>query len=140
MIDTPNYLNKIIPFINKQFIKVITCSNRIEISTIVEMIKNTLLEEFNVTSTLIHTYQFNNILYNGMNSKEMYLELKSKIVEGKKNYFLLDDVQNISSWERVLNSLNDEFDVDIYVVGTNHDLMPSKIDTYLTGRYVLLKI
>lgn len=52
----------------------------------------------------------------------------------------LDELQEISSWEKVVNSLMEDLDVDIYVTGSNSKLMSSEISSYLTGRYVLILV
>ncbi len=64
----------------------------------------------------------------------MYGELKSKIVQDKRTFFFLDKVQEIEGWEKVINTIFSDYDVDIYVTGSNSRMMSSEISTYLTGR------
>jgi hypothetical protein len=78
--------------------------------------------------------------YDDMSAKEMFQELKSKLVPGKKTYFFLDEVQEIQGWEKVVNSLATDHDVDLYVTGSNSRMMSSEIETYLTGRYISFRI
>lgn len=68
--------------------------------------------------------------------------LKSKLVNGQKTYFLLDEIQEISGWERAINELydNKEYDIDIFLTGSNSRMLSSEISTYLTGRYVHFEI
>lgn len=54
-------------------------------------------------------------------------------MEHEKTYFFLDEVQEISGWEKVINSLISDYDVDMYVTGSNSRMMSSEIATYLTG-------
>ena len=62
--------------------------------------------------------------------------LKSKLAEGSKTYLLLDEIQEIEGWEKVINELfdNTEYSVDIYLTGSNSRMLSSEIATYLTGR------
>ena len=57
-----------------------------------------------------------------------------------KTYLFLDEVQEIKDWEKVVNSLVSDFDVDLYVTGSNSRMMSSEISTYLTGRYIAFRI
>lgn len=68
--------------------------------------------------------------------------LKSKLVNGKKTYFLLDEIQEITGWERVINEIYDskEYNVDIFLTGSNSRMLSSEISTYLTGRYVHFEV
>ena len=70
----------------------------------------------------------------------MYMQLKERLYPGGKTYLFLDEVQEIKGWERVVNSLASDFDVDLYVTGSNSRMMSSEISTYLTGRYVSFRI
>ena len=70
----------------------------------------------------------------------MYMQLKERLSPGGKTYLFLDEVQEIKGWERVVNSLASDFDVDLYVAGSNSRMMSSEISTYLTGRYVSFRI
>lgn len=78
--------------------------------------------------------------YDGYSSKQMYDELKSKINKIGKTYFFLDEVQEIDNWEKVVNSLASEHNVDLYITGSNSRMMSSEIATYLTGRYVAFHV
>ena len=75
-----------------------------------------------------------------MTSKELYQELKTKILNTKKTYLFLDEIQEINGWEKVVNTLASDYDVDIYITGSNSRMMSSEISTYLTGRYVTFYI
>ena len=75
-----------------------------------------------------------------MTAKQMFEAVKAKLSENKKTYFFLDEVQEIEGWEKVVNSLASDYDVDLYVTGSNSRMMSSEISTYLTGRYVSFRI
>ena len=140
MIDRPLYLNKIMPYVDTPFVKILTGVRRCGKSTILKMIIKKLKEERNVVDEQILNYRFDSMEYEDMTTKELYLELKSKILQDKKTYLFLDEIQEIEGWEKVVNTLASDFDVDIYITGSNSRMMSSEISTYLTGRYITFHI
>lgn len=140
MIDRPLYLNKIMPYVDTPFVKILTGVRRCGKSTILKMIMKKLKEERNVVDEQILNYRFDSMEYEDMTTKELYLELKSKILQDKKMYLFLDEIQEIEGWEKVVNTLAADFDVDIYITGSNSRMMSSEISTYLTGRYITFHI
>ena len=71
---------------------------------------------------------------------ELYQYVKSELPEGKKCYLLLDEIQEVQDWEKAINSFLVDFDVDIYLTGSNSHLLSSELATYLAGRYVEIPI
>ena len=140
MIERPLYLNKIIPFVDTPFVKILTGVRRCGKSTILKMIQKKLKEEHHITDEQILSYRFDSMEYKDMTSKELYQELKTKILNTKKTYLFLDEIQEINGWEKVVNTLASDYDVDIYITGSNSRMMSSEISTYLTGRYVTFHI
>lgn len=140
MIDRPLYLDKIMPFVDTPFVKILTGVRRCGKSTILKMIIKKLREEKHVDDEQILNYRFDSMEYEDMTTKELYLELKSKIIQSKKTYLFLDEIQEIEGWEKVVNTLASDFDVDIYITGSNSRMMSSEISTYLTGRYISFHI
>lgn len=140
MIDRPLYLDKIMPFVDTPFVKILTGVRRCGKSTILKMIIKKLREEKHVDDEQILSYRFDSMEYEDMTTKELYLELKSKILQSKKTYLFLDEIQEIEGWEKVVNTLASDFDVDIYITGSNSRMMSSEISTYLTGRYITFHI
>lgn len=140
MIDRPLYLDKIMPFVDTPFVKILTGVRRCGKSTILKMITKKLREEKHVDDEQILSYRFDSMEYEDMTTKELYLELKSKIIQSKKTYLFLDEIQEIEGWEKVVNTLASDFDVDIYITGSNSRMMSSEISTYLTGRYITFHI
>lgn len=140
MIDRPLYLDKIMPFVDTPFVKILTGVRRCGKSTILKMIIKKLREEKHVDDEQIPSYRFDSMEYEDMTTKELYLELKSKIIQSKKTYLFLDEIQEIEGWEKVVNTLASDFDVDIYITGSNSRMMSSEISTYLTGRYITFHI
>lgn len=140
MIERPLYLDKIMPFVDTPFVKILTGVRRCGKSTILKMIIKKLKEEKHVDDEQILNYRFDSMEYEDMTTKELYLELKSKILQSKKTYLFLDEIQEIEGWEKVVNTLASDFDVDIYIAGSNSRMMSSEISTYLTGRYITFYI
>lgn len=140
MIERPLYLDKIMPFVDTPFVKILTGVRRCGKSTILKMIIKKLKEEKQVDDEQILNYCFDSMEYEDMTTKELYLELKSKIIQSKKTYLFLDEIQEIEGWEKVVNTLASDFDVDIYITGSNSRMMSSEISTYLTGRYITFHI
>lgn len=140
MIERPLYLDKIMPFVDTPFVKILTGVRRCGKSTILKMIIKKLREEKHVDDEQILSYRFDSMEYEDMTTKELYLELKSKIIPSKKTYLFLDEIQEIEGWEKVVNTLASDFDVDIYITGSNSRMMSSEISTYLTGRYITFHI
>lgn len=140
MIDRPLYLDKIMPFVDTPFVKILTGVRRCGKSTILKMIIKKLREEKHVDDEQILSYRFDSMEYEDMTTKELYLELKSKIIQSKKTHLFLDEIQEIEGWEKVVNTLASDFDVDIYITGSNSRMMSSEISTYLTGRYITFHI
>ena len=140
MIERPLYINKIMPFVDTPFVKILTGVRRCGKSTILKMIQKKLKEEYHITDEQILSYRFDSMEYEDMTSKELYQELKTKILNTKKTYLFLDEIQEINGWEKVVNTLASDYDVDIYITGSNSRMMSSEISTYLTGRYVTFYI
>ncbi len=95
MIERPLYLDKIMPFVDTPFVKILTGVRRCGKSTILKMIIKKIKKEKNVDDEQILNYRFDSMEYEDMTTKELYLELKSKIIQSKKTYLFLDEIQEI---------------------------------------------
>ena len=140
MIYRSLYMDKIMAFVDTPFVKIITGIRRSGKSTILKMLMEKIKTERGVKEEQIVSYRFDSMEYAGMTAKDMYAELKSRIYSGGRTYLFLDEMQEIEGWEKVVNSLLSDFDVDLYVTGSNSRMMSSEIATYLTGRYVAFQI
>ena len=139
-IDRPMYEDKIMAYVEAPFIKILTGIRRCGKSTMLKIIMDRLHYQKNVPKERIVSFRFDSMLYEDMTAKQMYEELKSKLSENGKTYFFLDEIQEVNGWERVVNSLASDYDVDIYITGSNSRMMSSEISTYLTGRYISFRI
>ena len=140
MIYRPLYVDKIMAYVDTPFVKILTGVRRCGKSTILKMIMEKLHQERGIPEEQIVSYRFDSMEYEDMTAKQMYQELKSRLCPNGKTYFFLDEMQEIKGWEKVVNTLASDFDVDLYVTGSNSRMMSSEISTYLTGRYVAFRI
>lgn len=140
VIYRPMYVDRIMAYVDTPFVKIITGVRRCGKSTILKMIMQKLRQERGVPDERILSYRFDSMEYEDMTAKQMYSELKSHLQPEGKTYFFLDEVQEINGWEKVVNSLASDYDVDLYVSGSNSRMMSSEISTYLTGRYVSFRV
>lgn len=136
MILRPSYLDKIKPFINKTQIKIITGIRRSGKSTVLRLLKEELLVE-GIKQEQIIAVNFESFAYSELlEAPKLYLFIKDKIKSHQKYYLLLDEIQEVEDWEKAVNSFIVDFDVDIYLTGSNSHLLSSELATYLAGRYV----
>ena len=140
MINRPLYTEKIMVYTDTPFVKVLTGVRRCGKSTILKMIMEKLQNERGISEDQIVFMRFDSMEYEDMTAKQMFEAVKAKFSENKKTYLFLDEVQEIEGWEKVVNSLASDYDVDLYVTGSNSRMMSSEISTYLTGRYVSFRI
>ena len=140
MIYRPLYMDRIMPYVDTPFVKILTGVRRCGKSTILKMIMERLKTERNIPAERIISCRYDSMEYEDMTAKQMYAQLKGQLSPDGKTYLFLDEIQEIRGWEKVINSLASDFDVDIYVTGSNSRMMSSEISTYLTGRYVSFRI
>lgn len=140
MIDRPLYVDKIMAYVDTPFVKILTGVRRCGKSTILKMIMERLKTEQNIPEDRMISCRFDSMEYEDMTAKQIYTLLKEQLSPAGKTYLFLDEVQEIKGWEKVVNSLASDFDVDLYITGSNSRMMSSEIATYLTGRYVSFRI
>ena len=140
MIYRPMYVDKIMAYVDTPFVKILTGVRRCGKSTILKMIMEKLQTERYIPAGCIVSCRYDSMEYEDMTAKQMYDQLKKRLVPDGKTYLFLDEVQEIKGWEKVVNSLVSDFDVDLYVTGSNSRMMSSEISTYLTGRYIAFRI
>ena len=140
MIERPLYVDKIMAYVDTPFVKILTGVRRCGKSTILKMIMERLKTERNIPEDRIISCRFDSMEYEDMTAKQLYTLLKDQLSSTGRTYLFLDEVQEIKGWEKVVNSLASDFDVDLYITGSNSRMMSSEIATYLTGRYVSFRI
>ncbi|MDL2217798.1 ATP-binding protein [Christensenellaceae bacterium OttesenSCG-928-M15] len=140
MIQRPLYIDRIIPFVDTPFVKILTGVRRCGKSTILKMLMEAL-QKHGIPDSRILLYNFDSLAYEEIKTaKAFFDEVKQHLSADGKTYLFLDEVQEVESWEKVVNSLMTDYDVDIYVTGSNSRMMSSEISTYLTGRYIQFRV
>lgn len=140
MIYRPLYVDKIMAYVDTPFVKILTGVRRCGKSTILKMIMERLKTQRNIPEERIISCRYDSMEYEDMTAKQIYAQLKEQLSPDGKTYLFLDEVQEMVGWEKVVNSLASDFDVDLYITGSNSRMMSSEISTYLTGRYISFRI
>lgn len=139
MIIREMYLNRLIEAKDTDLIKVVTGVRRSGKSTLLLMFKDYLTKNGIQSDSIIYM-NFESAMYDNIKDyKDLYEHIKGKI-NNKKTYLLLDEVQNVDKWEKAVNSLHVDFDIDIYITGSNAYLLSSELSTLLSGRYIEIKM
>ena len=139
-IDRKEYLDFLIRSKDKQIIKVVSGVRRCGKSTLFEIYKDYLLKN-GVEQNQIISINFEDMNYEELTDyKKLYEFIKSKILENKRNYIFLDEIQNVDKFEKVVDSLFIKDNVDLYITGSNAYFMSSELVTLLSGRYIELKM
>ena len=140
MIIRPQYLTLLRTYRDIPLVKVLAGIRRCGKSTILEMLRNDLLESGITSDHIISMRYTSEDFDNDMTDKDMYRGIKEQIIDEERYYLLLDEVQEVKGWEKAVNSLLEGANTDIYVTGSNSKLMSSEISTYLTGRYISIPV
>ncbi|MDT4763067.1 ATP-binding protein [Sphaerochaeta sp. PS] len=131
------YLFQLIKFKDKPLIKVLSGMRRCGKSSLLILFESYLLANAVAPDHIIRM-NFESLEYDDLTSyKQLYAYLQKKIAKDKGTYYLLlDEIQQVESWERVVNSLQVDYPVDMYLTGSNAYLLSSELSTLLAGRYV----
>ena len=141
MIKRNLYLEEIKKYINKPIIKVITGMRRSGKSMILKLIQEELQNIGIVKENIIYM-NFESLTFMDIKDFEaLYKHIIEKTSDKKRKiYILLDEIQEVKGWEKAINSFLVDLDVDIYITGSNANLLSSELATYIAGRYVEIKI
>lgn len=141
MLSRPLYYEKIRPFINKPFIKVITGIRRCGKSTMMLLIQQLLTEE-GVESKQIISINFESMQYYNLRTSLALYNHVSELLKTRKSpaYVFFDEIQIVEDWEEAVNSLFLDFQVDMYITGSNSKLLSSELSTLLTGRFIHIEM
>lgn len=136
----PMYIDKIMPYVDTPFVKVLSGIRRCGKSTILKMIAEELRGR-GIPDERILEYNFDSLQHEDIKTARLlYDTVKGQLSKDDKTYLFLDEIQEIKSWEKAVNSFMTDFNVDIYVTGSNSRMMSSEISTYLTGRYISIRV
>ncbi|RAV30976.1 ATP-binding protein [Sinomicrobium soli] len=140
MISRPIYIEQIKDFIDKPQVKIITGIRRSGKSTVLRLLKKELLAK-GVKQEQLIAINFESFDYTELlQAANLYRYVKKEIKSSGKYYLLLDEIQEVKGWEKAINSFLVDFEVDIYLTGSNSHLLSSELATYLAGRYVEISV
>ncbi|MFI3283540.1 MAG: ATP-binding protein [Erysipelotrichaceae bacterium] len=139
-INRPQYLEKLIAYKDKDIVKIVTGIRRCGKSTLLDLFEEHLLSSGVFKKHIIHinleSMKFRNIL----NFEAFYDYISERIEDGNKTYLIFDELQEVTHWEKAIESFRLDFDVDIYITGSNAYLLSNEFSTLLSGRYVEVKM
>lgn len=141
MIDRPLYYEKIAPFIGKPFIKIISGVRRSGKSSMMLLIQQHLIEQ-GIRADQIISINFESMKYYDLrDSHALYAHITDAVkkIDGMV-YLFFDEVQVVDRWEEAINSFLVDFPSDIYITGSNSQLLSSELSTLLTGRYIHIQM
>lgn len=135
----PHYLNKIMPYVNKGMIKLLTGQRRVGKSYILKSVESELrktCDNANFVTINLEDFAFSHI----KDAPALFEAVSSQLCKGKKNYIFIDEIQEIEDFDKVLRSLNLSADNDIYVTGSNSAMLSSEIASRLAGRSIEIRV
>ena len=140
MIIRPHYMDTLKTYRDVPLVKILAGIRRCGKSTILDMLRDDLLKSGIAADHIISMRYTSEDFDGGMTDKDMYNGIKEQMTGNGRYYLLLDEVQEITGWEKAVNSLLENADTDIYVTGSNSKLMSSEISTCLAGRYISIPV
>ena len=138
-IDRKECFNFLLRHKDKQVIKFISGIKGCGRTTLLDTYKDQLIKT-GISKEQLISINLEDISYQDKNYKELYFYIKNKLIEGKMTYIFLDEIQNCKNFEKMVDSLFIQPNVDIYIIGSNAYFMSGELATLLSGRYVELKI
>ena len=139
MLKRDEYIKQIVPFIDKDVIKVLTGIRRSGKSVMLKLLMEEL-KNIGINEKQFIYINFENLKYRNLkNYERLYDFILNKVDDKYKSYYIfLDEIQEVEEWERCVNSLrvDEDFNFDIYITGSNAKLLSGELSTYLSGRYI----
>ena len=140
MINRKRYIDKLIQYRDNDFVKVITGVRRSGKSSLLVLFKEYLIEQGVELSRIIEI-NYEKFMYDDLKDGQLLHDfIKDKVIDNERMYFLIDEVQELPEWAKVINSLRASFNADIYVTGSNSRMFLGEHLTYMSGRYIEIKI
>ncbi len=133
------YLNRIIAFQDTEMIKVMTGIRRCGKSSLMKLMAQHLQRQ-GVDREQILEMNFESMQFPEMDARSFYNYVAQRVLPSRRMYLFFDEVQRVPGWENAVNAFRVDFDCDIYITGSNAYLLSSELSTYLSGRYVEIKV
>jgi predicted AAA+ superfamily ATPase len=140
LIERQDYLNKLLAYKDKGMIKVVTGLRRSGKSTLLTLYRSRLLETGIAPEQIVFRDFELPENYLGKTWDALYFEIKANLLPDKPNYIFLDEVQNIKDFEKLIDGLYASANTDVYVTGSNANLLSGELATLLSGRYIEISI
>ena len=139
LISRELYMRQLRAFRDTDMIKVLTGIRRCGKSSLMKLMAQWLRDN-GIEDKQIIEINFESMRFSEMTVEEFYSHITERVIQGKRMYLFFDEVQRITGWEKAVNSFRVDFDCDIYITGSNAYLLSSELSTYLSGRYVEIKV
>ncbi|MDO5850681.1 MAG: ATP-binding protein, partial [Methanobacteriaceae archaeon] len=141
MIIREEYIQELLKYKDSPDIKIITGMRRVGKSTILLIYLNELKKQ-GVSDKNITYINFDSMKYEKYRDyKELYNYLTHKIIPNEQNYIIIDEIQDVKGWEKVIRSISTDYNnVDIYITGSNANLLSSELATLLSGRSIEINV
>ncbi|MDQ7938137.1 ATP-binding protein [Lactiplantibacillus sp. WILCCON 0030] len=140
MIKRPMYLNQLIQLKDTDFIKIITGVRRAGKSVLLKLYRDYLLSQ-GVKNEQIIYFNFEEFdLLAVREATQLIALLKPLLRKDSHNYLMLDEIQMVEGWQRVINGIHASYDCDIVITGSNAKMLSGELATLLSGRYVEIPI
>ena len=140
MVNRQIYINRLLPFIDRPIIKVLTGIRRSGKSVLLMLLREELKRR-GVTDKQIIYINFESMEYMDVSDAvNLYRYVKEKRIPEQKVYILLDEIQNVSEWEKAVNSFMVDWNCDIYLTGSNSRMLSSELATLIAGRYIEIEV
>lgn len=138
-IKRKNYLGKIEPFKDKSLIKILTGQRRVGKSYLLMQVEGLIKQQQPTSKTIFinkEKYEFDVI----KNYQDLIEYVESKLNKKEKSYLFIDEIQDILQFEKALRHFNTNENLDIYITGSNAKLLSGELATFLSGRYIEIKV
>lgn len=137
--DRDLYLDKLIAFQDTEPVKVITGIRRCGKSSLLKLMAAHLRETGKADEQIIEM-NFESHEWKKMTGDGLYEYIRGHVLPGRRMYFFFDELQRVPGWEDAVNSFRVDFDCDVYITGSNAYLLSSEYATYLSGRYIEIRM
>lgn len=140
LINRPEYLNQLIQHKNVDLVKIITGIRRCGKSSLLDLFHQHLINDGISKENIIHM-NLESLRYNQLSDYLAFYNYVSELIpETGKTYLIFDELQAVEHWEKAIESFRLDFDVDIYITGSNAFLLSTEFSTLLSGRYVEIQM
>lgn len=139
LVDRPTYLRRALAFRDTDLVKVVTGLRRCGKSSLLALVRRELEREGVPASALI-SLNLEDIGLGVRTGNDLYECCRARLSPGGRTFIFLDEIQRVEGWHDAVNAMRVAFDCDLYVTGSNAFLLSSELATYLSGRYVEVKM